>query len=307
MRPQSFLRPLTVLLSLMGSGATEARAQQDPLVMRIALVAPRFHVISGFTNGNILVFEDRTGLLLVDGQSLKRAPLADSALRTVTALPVKLLINTHYHDDHIEGNPYWRARGATIMAQAAVPEEARKDTTIAELDWHRTPAEELALPDQVFEDSLALEFEGESVILLHPPAAHTRTDAIVWFPRANVIHTGDILEREAPPFLDWWAGGTLDGMIAAVDRILALVNDSTVIVPGHGTPTDRAGLAAYRVMLVAARERIGARVAAGESAEQIAAERPLAEFEAERGGARPMARFVRLIANGLAREVSSHP
>lgn len=267
--------------------------------MRIARVAPRFHVISGFANGNILVFEGHTGLLLVDAQSTRRVGLADSALRTVTRRPVKLVINTHYHGDHIEGNGHFRAQGARILAQAGLVTEATKDTTIPELDWHRLPAAPEALPDQTFEDSLAFDFEGEPVILLHPPHAHTRGDAMVWFPRANLIHTGDVLEREAPPFVDVWAGGSLDGMIAAMDRLLALANDRTVIVPGHGTTANREGVLAYRQMLLAARDRIGARVRAGETPDEIAAAHPLREFEPAMGPERFTARFVRLTAMGL--------
>lgn len=289
-------------LCLLGSLAATTHglgAQQDPLVMRIAQVKPRFHVISGFTNGNILVFEGRKGLLLVDAQSAKRVGLADSVLRTVTRKPVTLVINTHYHDDHIEGNPYFRARGARIIAQAGLVVEASKDTTIPELEWHRTAAAPEALPDETFDDSLAFDFEGERVILLHPPHAHTRGDAMVWFPKANLIHTGDVLEREAPPFIDAWAGGSLDGMIAAMDRVLALANDRTVIIPGHGTPTNREGVLAYRRMLLAARERIGALVREGRTPDQIAAAHPLQEFEAGMGPERWTARFVRLTSMGL--------
>jgi cyclase len=269
--------------------------------MRIQPVAPEAFVISGFTNGNILAVVGERGVLLVDGQSAKRVALADSALRTVTALPVKLLINTHYHGDHIEGNPYWRARGAKIIAHEALAAEALKDTTIAELDWHRTPAEPEALPDQTFADSLTINFEGEPVVLIHPPAAHTRTDAMIWFPRRNLIHTGDVLEREAPPFVDFWAGGTLEGMIGAIDRVLALADDRTIIVPGHGTITNPAGLAPYRAMLVATRDRLGARIAAGESTDAIVAARPLAQFEDSMGGPRRTAEFVRRVVEGMRR------
>jgi glyoxylase-like metal-dependent hydrolase (beta-lactamase superfamily II) len=267
--------------------------------MRITEVAPGFQVISGFTNGNLLAFTGQRSVLLVDGQSAKRVALADSALRTVTPLPVTLVVSTHYHDDHIGGNPHWRARGARILAHAAVAAEARKDTTIPEMSWHRTAADPDALADQTFTDSLVLDFEGEPVVLLHPVGAHTNGDAMVWFPRANILHTGDIVEREAPPFIDWWAGGALDGMIAAVDGILARVNDRTIIVPGHGTPADRAGVVAYRAMLAATRDRIGAQLRQGLAADAIVAGRPLREFEEMLGGERRAGQFARQVVMGL--------
>lgn len=274
---------------------------QDPLVMRIQPVAPQVYIISGYTNGNLLAVIGEKSVLLVDGQSAKRVALADSALRTVTSLPVRILINTHYHDDHIGGNPYWRSKGATIIGQRNLAEEARKDTTITELDWHRTPAAPEALPDRTFDDSLTLNHEGQQVILLHPPAAHTSGDAMIWIPGVNLIHTGDLLEIGAPPFLDWWGGGTLDGMIAGIDQVLRITNAGTLYVPGHGDPVRRDAVVAYRAMLVTARERIAPRVEAGETGEAIAATSPLAEYDAGFGGPRYTARFVRIIALGLAR------
>lgn len=293
------LRPRAVLLASLIAALPPVVRAQDPLVMRINEVAPGFQVISGFANGNLLAFIGRRSVLLVDGQSAKRVALADSALRTVTHLPVTVVVNTHYHDDHIGGNPHWRAEGARILAHAAVAAEARKDTTITEMSWHRTPADPGALADQVFADSLVLDFEGEPVVLLHPVGAHTSGDAMIWFPRANILHTGDIVEREAPPFIDWWAGGSLDGMIAAVDGILARVNDRTIIVPGHGTPANRAGVVAYRTMLVTARDRIGAQLSEGLTADAIVAGRPLTEFEEMLGGERRAGQFVRQVAMGL--------
>jgi glyoxylase-like metal-dependent hydrolase (beta-lactamase superfamily II) len=292
------LRPTLALLL----AATAPLAAQDPnLTMRIQQVAPRFQLISGYYNGNILVFQGPSGLLLVDGQSTKRVAQADSALRTVTSLPVRMLVSTHYHGDHLEGNAHWKKQGAELIAQAQLVEEAKKDTTIPEREWHRPAASPEMLPDRTFTDSMAFAFEGEPVVLLHPVAAHTRGDAIIWFPKANVIHTGDILEREAPPFIDWWAGGTLDGMIAGCDLILARINNLTVVVPGHGTPTDKSGLARYRQMLVTARERIAPRVAAGDTDDAIIASHPLREWETDLGGERRAGQLVTQITFGMRR------
>lgn len=277
--------------------------------MRIQPVAPKTWVISGYTNGNILVIEGRTGILLVDAQSQKRVALADSALRTVSTLPVGLVINTHYHEDHISGNGYWRSRGADVLGQEALIAEAKKDTTIPELEWHRIPAASEDIPNLTFRDSMPITHDGERLVVLHPPAAHTSGDAIVWLPARNVMHTGDILEREAPPFIDWWAGGSLDGMIAGVDFINARIDDHSILVPGHGTPTDRAGLLAYRAMLVAARERIGALVSSGASLDSIVAARPLREFEGMLGGERRTGQFVWQVGRGLraSGSVSARP
>jgi len=281
--------------------AAKAQAEADVMTMRIAAVAPSIYVISGFTNGNIVALVGSKGVMLVDGQSGRRVGLADSALRTVTKLPVQLVVNTHYHADHIEGNPHWRAQGARIFAQRLLVGEAKKDTVITEWEeWHREAADPAALPDSVFDDSIALPFEGH-VTALHADSAHTSGDAVIWFRDANVIHTGDIVELGAPPFLDWWGGGTLDGMIRGVDLVLAHADDKTRIVPGHGWVTNRAEVATYRKMLVTMRERTLAAIGAGQSAEQYLATQPTREFNQAFGGSRYGERFARLLYVGLSR------
>jgi cyclase len=130
--------------------------------------------------------------------------------------------------------------------------------------------------------------------------AHTDGDAIVWLPELNVLHSGDLVEPGGAPFIDWWAGGSLDGMIAAADQLLALVNDSTRIVPGHGPVIGRETLAEHRRMLVTLRDAIGSQVRQGRTLDQVLAARPAAEFERLLGGPRRADQFVRLVHYGLA-------
>jgi glyoxylase-like metal-dependent hydrolase (beta-lactamase superfamily II) len=213
--------------------------------MVIAPVAPGIHVISGFANGNILVVEGGMELLLVDAQSGKRVALADSALRTVTRKPVRQVVFTHYHEDHTQGMSHWKAQGAFAIAHQDVAPEMAKDTTIPERKWHRTPAAPEAMPTLSFRDSLMLDVSGSRIWLHHLPPAHTNGDAVVIIPWANVIHTGDLVEPGAPPFIDYWVGGRVQGMIAAAEWILRRANDSTRIVPGHGPVIDRATVAEH--------------------------------------------------------------
>jgi glyoxylase-like metal-dependent hydrolase (beta-lactamase superfamily II) len=118
-------------------------------------------------------------------------------------------------------------------------------------------------------------------------------------PRANVLHIGDILEVGAPPFIDWWAGGSLRGMVATIDRVLPMVNDRTIIVPGHGAVATRAELQRYRAMLLAVEARVSASVGRGASLPQALAERPAREWEASMGEAACRA-LVRLVYYGVA-------
>lgn len=272
------------------------------LVMSVETVMPGLHVIAGFANGNILVVEGRDGLLLVDAQSPRRVGLADSVLRTITAAPVRTVVFTHYHEDHTGGMPHWRAGGASAVGHVSLPAQMAKDTVITDWEgWHRTPAVPQAMPDRTFTDRLVLDAGGVRVELIHIPPAHTDGDLVVWLPERNLLHSGDLVEPGAPPFIDWWAGGSLDGMIAAADQLLALVNDSTRIVPGHGPVIGRETLVEHRRMLVTLRDAIGNQVRQGRTLDQVLAARPAAEFETLLGGPRRADQFVRLVYYGLAR------
>jgi cyclase len=271
-------------------------------VMRITHepLGPGLHVFSGYANGNVLALETRDGVFLVDAQSTKRVAALDSALRQVTTGPVKWIVNTHYHGDHTEGNAFYRARGAEVWAHRSVPIQAAKDTTIAALEWHRTPLSADAMPTRLLTDRQELSLGGERVVLRHYGPAHTDGDVLTWLPARNVLHIGDLFEVGAPPFVDWWAGGSLDGMIRVIDTVLTEVNDSTRIVPGHGAVSTRADLRRYREMLatVQARVREGIRVGTADAALSASA---VAGFEVMLGGERRAVQFAAQVILGLRR------
>jgi len=282
-------------------------AAQTPLTMTGRALRDNVFVISGFANGNILAVVSDTGILLVDAQSEKRVALADSVLRTFSRVPVRTVVATHYHVDHIEGNPYWASRGAVLVAHRNVVPRAARDTVIADLPddygtWRHPPAVAAAMPTRLVADSLTLRVGREVVHLVHIAPAHTDGDLIVMLERANIVHTGDIVEIGGPPFIDWWSGGSLDGMIAGTERILALTNARTTYVPGHGPPVDRAAVERYRDMLVAIRARITAGVAAGWDQAALDSAAPVETWAQEMGGPRMAKHFARLVFFGLVRQ-----
>jgi glyoxylase-like metal-dependent hydrolase (beta-lactamase superfamily II) len=287
-----------VLLALL---ATPAVAQQDVMVMRAERLSPGLAVISGFANGNILVLTGPDGTLLVDAQSARRVGLADSVLASLGAPPVRWVINTHYHADHTEGNALFRNRGAEIIGQEQLPVQMAKATAIAAWgDWHRTPADPASMPARTFHDTLSLNVNGQRVLVTHIPSAHTDGDAIVWLPDANVMHIGDLFEHLAPPFMDWWAGGRLAGMLAGVDWGLAHSDSATRIVPGHGPVGSRAELLAYREMLLGVSRGVAAEVQAGATLEDAQASRPANAWQRHLGSQRHMDQFVALLYLGLS-------
>ena len=255
---------LRLTATLLACIALPATAQENVMVMRAEALAPGLTVISGFTNGNILVLTGADGTLLVDAQSARRAPLADSVLATLGAPPVRWIVNTHYHGDHVEGNPLWHARGAGIIGQEQLAVQMAKDTLITSWgEWHRTPADPASFPTRTFRDTLSITFDGQPIRLVHIPSAHTDGDAIVWLPDANLMHIGDLFEHDAPPFIDWWAGGRIEGMLAGVDWGLAQSDGVTRIVPGHGPVGTRAQLLEYRQMLLGVSAAVASRHSPG--------------------------------------------
>lgn len=278
-----------------------AMAQEGvpPLRIDTQQLRPNVYVFSGYTNGNVLLVVSDTGLLIVDAQSRKRVAALDSAMRRISSMSVRSVINTHYHADHTEGNAFYRAQGAAVIAQRNVKRQAMKDTVVTDWEnWHREPLPANALPSVEYDDSLRLTIGAEPVVLYHVANAHTDGDTFVWLPRANILHTGDILERSSSPFIDFWTGGSLAGMVAGIDRAIAIGNDSTAFVPGHGEVSSREELKRYRAMLLDVQQGVRAEMARGLSVDAVIAAHPAARYLDALGGERRAAYFIRQIYYG---------
>jgi glyoxylase-like metal-dependent hydrolase (beta-lactamase superfamily II) len=159
-----------------------------------------------------------------------------------------------------------------------------------------------ALPMLTFADTLSLHLNGEQLVLLHVPAAHGDGDVIAWWSEANVVHLGDTYYAQGYPLLDVSRGGSLAGMVAAIETALARADGDTLIVPGHGPATDRDALAGYRDMLVAIGRRVRELVEEGRNLDEVLAAQPTASFDAQfgNGGVSPE-RFVRSLYDDLVR------
>lgn len=289
---------LGVLTASMATTAATAAAQEVDLEAR--QLGEGLWVIHGPPHGNVLVVEGGEGVLLVDAQSAPVAPGLDSLITTLSQRPVRWVVSTHYHEDHIGGNSVFRGQGARVYAHPHMRTQAIIDTVIEDLRWEREAADLDDLADVEIAESTELDLGGRSVRLVHVAAAHTDGDMIVVLERENVIHTGDIAEFSAYPFLDWWGGGSLDGMIAGVDRLLALGDERTRYVPGHGGVVDRAGLEDYRDMLVTVAGRVEAAVEQGMEWPEIGDAGLSAEYDEERGGTRAGRRFVGILYLGVS-------
>ncbi|MEO7456877.1 MAG: MBL fold metallo-hydrolase [Gemmatimonadaceae bacterium] len=262
--------------------ATAQHLDYSKVVVSTTSLRSGVYMLQG-AGSNVVVSVGNDGAFVVDDEF---APLSDrllAAARKVRDVPVRYVANTHWHSDHTGGNANMVRAGATIIAHENV---RRRMTTrqVIEIEHDTTPASPAsALPTRTFARRSGMRFNGDSIVLLHVPRAHTDGDAIVVFRTANVIATGDIWLNGSYPYIDVSTGGSLAGTIAAVDRVLALSNDSTKLVPGHGDVGTRRQLREYRHMLVSLRDRVAPLVARGMTIEQVIAAKPLASLDARWG------------------------
>jgi len=289
---------LTIPL-LLNLGAAPVGSQDLP-ELTIENLAQGVHVIHGHPGGNVLVIETMDGLVLVDAQSADVSDSLVTMVRTISPAPPAFVINSHYHEDHIAGNSAFRALGATTVGHVNVAVHAVVDTTIDELAWHRQPAEGADVPMETVSQDTTVTVGGIRVDLLAFPAAHTDGDLAVYLPEKNALHTGDILEVDAFPFIDWWGGGSLVGTIAAIDRLLALVDDETIIVPGHGHVVDRAHMVSYRTMLEEVGESVQEAIGRGDDVETTMSLGLASDFAMGRGGESAARRFVGILFLGMS-------
>jgi glyoxylase-like metal-dependent hydrolase (beta-lactamase superfamily II) len=251
--------------------------------------------------GNITVATARDGIIMVDGEY---APLHDkikAAIAVISNQPVKYLINTHFHGDHIGGNEPFAKDGATVVAEVHVKTRLAAGTTNGLTGVKTPPASDAALPSKTYTGQFKIRMLGRIADLKHIANAHTDGDTYVWFKTANVLATGDTFTSGRYPNIDFANGGNIKGMIAATDACLKLVNDGTRIVPGHGSVADRAALIAYRTMLVTARDRMAKLVKDGKSEENVVAAKPFADLDANWSmSSQASVNFIRVVYHSLA-------
>jgi glyoxylase-like metal-dependent hydrolase (beta-lactamase superfamily II) len=255
---------------------------QDPLAagllrakMGVRRLADNLFVLLG-AGGNIALLDGPDGVVLVDAGLPDRAADVTTAVKAVAKSPGHLLINTHHHFDHAGGNAAVHALGCTIVAHKNARALLSKKTTIEFLKMDFDPAPEAARPAVTFDDALTLYANGETLALSHLPPAHTDNDVVIRFEKAGVLHTGDLFSNGAFPFIDASVGGSIDGMIAAEEKLLASVDDKMKIIPGHGPVGTKADLQAAIDMLKTARDKVKPLVDAGKSSDETVAAKPLA-------------------------------
>jgi len=250
--------------------------------------------------GNVVCQIGPDGKLVIDSQISTGTPHLLDALAKLDAHKLKLLINTHWHFDHTDGNAALHLEGAFILAHENTRSRLMKPSTIDTYAAQFPAAPDAGLPQETFAESQTLWLNNDHLDLVHTPEAHTDSDIFIHFTRGNVIHAGDLWFNGMYPLIDIGSGGTINGMIRGVDQLLSLADERTKIVPGHGQLGDKAALQAYRQMLVTVADRVEKLKAQGKSVEDAVASAPTADLDAQwaKGSIKPST-FVALVYDSL--------
>src|ERR1700732_3486518 len=251
--------------------------------------------------GNITVAVAKDGIIMVDGQYAALHDKIKTAIAAVSNQPIKYLINTHFHGDHVGGNGPFAKDGATVVAEINVKNRLAAGTTNGLTGVQTPPVPQGALPTKTYTGAYKIRLRGRVADLRHIANAHTAGDTYVWFKTANVLATGDTFTNGRYPNIDFANGGKIKGMIAATALFLGVVNDKTRSVPVHGPIADKAALAGYRTMLTTARDRMAKLVKDGKSEDDVVAAKPFADLDAKWAPTDLASKnFIRVVYHSLA-------
>jgi cyclase len=297
-----------VATTLMLAGA--AIAQQQPVAppppdfskveIKTTDLGDNVYMLEG-QGGNITVAVGKDAIIMVDGEY---APLHDkikAAISTVSNLPIKYLVNTHFHGDHTGGNEPFAKDGVTVVSEINVKNRLAAGTTNFLTGARTPPAPEAALPSKTYTGSYRITLLGRVADLKHIANAHTDGDTYVWFKTANVLSTGDTFTNGRYPNIDFANGGNIKGMVAATDAYLKLTNAKSRIVPGHGPLADKAALLDYHNMLITARDRMAKLVKEGKSEDDVVAAKPFDDLDKKWAPTELASKnFIRVVYHSLA-------
>jgi cyclase len=253
----------------------------DKVTVTVEKVGGSVYMLAG-SGGNIGVSVGEDGIVLVDDEFAPLAPKIKEALRGITDRPIKVVLNTHWHGDHTGGNAIFGAE-APIVAQenvrkrliAGAPARTVGDKAMDAIP----PAPKVALPIVTFEDQVQVHLNGEDIRAIHFPNGHTDGDVVIWFTQSNVVHMGDDFVTYGFPFVDVASGGSVKGLIAAIDKVVAQLPADVKIIPGHGKVSTIDDMKKLSAILKDCVKLVQAQVGKKKTLEQIQQAKPLAKYD----------------------------
>ncbi len=266
----------------------------------IEQVTENIYVLFG-SGGNIGILSGEDGVIMIDDQYAPLSEKIEVAIKTISDHPVKYLLNTHWHGDHTGGNANFGSKGATIIAHENVRERLSNDQNMKAFNRKVKAAPKAAWPVLTFSEKMSLFANGEDIMAVHVHNAHTDGDALIYFPNSNVIHMGDTYFNGRFPFIDLGSGGSVDGIVSAVNKALFLIDEDTKVIPGHGSLSNKKELTAYRDTIIKVSTKVKEAVAAGKTIEEIKAANFTEGFEEWGKGFISSDRFLDIIFTDYSR------
>ena len=274
-----------------------AAAAASPI--KVTTLRGKVSVLEG-SGGNIAVLAGKDGIFLIDtGIAVSK----DKILAAIAPLgrgPIRYAVNTHWHWDHTDGNGWVRASGAVVASTSNTAQRLSQTIRVEEWKHTFTPVPQRERPNRKITQPTTVRLNGESITIRPYVSGHTDGDLSVYFPKADVLAVGDTWWNGQYPFIDYVAGGSIDGAIRLANRNVELAKPTTLVIPGHGPVGGRKQLVEFRDMLVAIRSRVAGLKKQGMSAEDVVKARPSADFDGKWGNSIiDGALFTRLVYRGV--------
>jgi glyoxylase-like metal-dependent hydrolase (beta-lactamase superfamily II) len=251
----------------------------DSVEIKTTKLTESIYMLEG-SGGNIGVLVGNDGIVIIDDQFAPLTEKIKKALAAISNKPVKFVINTHFHGDHTGGNENFGGQGAIIVSHDNARKRLSVDYLFEAMKQTQKALSYEGLPEVTFADSITFHLNGETVHVFYAKNAHTDGDIIIHFKESNIFHTGDVFVRYGFPFIDQGGGGSIDGMIKATENLIAVTNDQSKIIPGHGALSTKKDLIDYKDMLVTVRKRVADGIKQGKTLQQIADSDPLKGYNA---------------------------
>jgi cyclase len=277
---------LTLLLAVPQAGGQAT--DYSKVQIKTTKVSGNIYMLEG-EGGNIAASVGEDGIVIVDDQFAPLAEKIQAALKSlgITDKPVRFVINTHYHGDHTGGNAPFANSGSTVIAQDNVRKRLESGgaggySESAKMDLK--PAEKGALPVITFEHDVTVHLNGEDIRALHFPSGHTDGDSIIFFPKNNVVHMGDDFVRYGFPFIDVLSGGSVQGMIDALEKASAQLPADVKVIPGHGAISNLDDVRAFVKMLKETSAVVQSAINVHKTLDQMKQEKILAAWDSKWSG-----------------------
>jgi glyoxylase-like metal-dependent hydrolase (beta-lactamase superfamily II) len=253
-----------LIILLLVSFSFYSFSQEKEVTIASVKLTEQIYLLTG-QGGNIGLFIGDDGVFMIDNQFAALTPKILAEIKKITNKPVSYLVNTHWHGDHTGGNKNMKEAGATIIAH----ENVRKRMSSEDKTKNKLAAPKAALPQITFTEDMMFHINNDDVLVSHVHNAHTDGDSFVYFIKNNVIHMGDLYFQGKFPFIDLNSGGSINGYIEALNKVLLIANDETIIIPGHRNISNKPELKIFKNMLTSIRSVIQQEIDNGKTLEEV--------------------------------------